>query len=292
MKFLRPLLGLVLVAASIAVLFVVAKGTHDRRFETQFGELLHETTSEYSRIRVRERDGVRSLLFVDEKGAEQRQSAIDLEAPHELQLGYTRALFASLLFRHPQERVLVVGLGGGGMVRFLQEALPETRTDVVEIDPTVVKLAADFFGTTEGPNTTIHTGDAFVFLREPHGPYDAIYMDAFLKAETESEPEEITPRLKTEAFLNDLQERLQPDGVVAFNLIEQDPSTPKDLEALRSAFPSVYVFSVPGTGNLVAIATLDETRLTSSELHARATKLEQELETGLPFRQFVGNLRD
>jgi len=278
-------------AISVGLPLLLTQQFRESANDRLYGKVIYETTSEFSRIRVRERDGIRNLFFIEDSGVEQRQSAIDLKAPHELQLGYCRSLFASLLFRHPQERLLIAGLGGGGMVRFLNHALPETQVDVVEIDPVVVKIAADYFGTAPGPRTAIHTQDAFVFLREPHGPYDAIYMDAFLQPPADSGMDELTRRLKTVNFLKDIQGRLKPGGVVAFNLIEPDPSTKSDLMAIREAFPSVYLFSVPGTGNLVVIASREGTKLSTEELSRRAAALEEQLPIGLPFQDFVRDLR-
>ena len=262
------------------------------RTEKLYGEVIHETTSEFSLIRVREKGGIRSLFFVDERGREQRQSAIDVLNPHQLQLRYSRSIFSTFLFRNPQEHVLIVGLGGGGMVRFLNHVMPETKVDAVEIDPAVVSIAADYFGTHESDTNRIFTQDAFVFLREAtNGPYDVIYMDAFLKPTVNPGASEVTQRLKTVTFLKDVQARLKPGGLLAFNLIESHNSTAKDLSAIRETFPSVYLFSVPGSGNLVVIASLEETPVTEAELAERIGKIEPRLRGQLPFEQFVESLR-
>ena len=259
-------------------------------FERAYGPVIHEETSDFSKIRIRERDGVRSLNFVDDAGIEQRQSAINLKKPHELELAYTRALFVSLLFRDPQARVLIVGLGGGGMVRFLNHSLPDTHVEAVEIDPAVVRIAEQYFGVTSGSKTTIHTRDAFAFLKEAQGPYDAIYMDAFLKPRADSGLAEVTQRLKTTEFLLDIQSRLKPEGLVAFNLIAADSSTPEDIESIQSVFPSVYIFDVPGSGNLVVIGSLEATRLSKSELIERAAMQDRKLGIGLNLRDLAEGL--
>lgn len=222
--------------------------------ETAHGGVIHETQSEFSRIRVREKGRVRRLLFVDETDGEHCQSAVDLDDPASLQHGYARTLFASLLFRERQDRVLVVGLGGGGMVRFLNERFPRTLVEAVEIDPVVVGVAAEYFGVEEGPVTKIHTADAFTFFDSPRGDFDAIYLDAFLRAPESSGLGVATERLKTEAFLGTLRSHLKPGGVVSFNLVVSDSGTDEDLESIRAVFPGMVRFEVPGTGNLVVVA--------------------------------------
>lgn len=258
---------------------------------SRFGELLHETQSDYSHIRVREKDGVRSLLFVDEDGTEQRQSAIGMADPGKNQLGYTGSLFTSLLYRYPQDRVLIVGLGGGGMVRYLNEAFPAMIVEAVEIDPVVVEVAAEYFQTVPGPRTRLHTRDAFAFFREETGLYDAIYMDAFLRPAPDSGLEEKTSRLKTVDFLGTVRSRLAPGGVVAFNLIESRPETADDLTAIRTVFPATALFDVPGSGNLVVIGSTEVPAPDAAELARRAAKLDGELSVGLSFGELAGNLR-
>ncbi len=257
----------------------------------RFGRVIHETRSEYSHIRIREKGTVRSLLFVDEAGKEQCQSSVDLDDPGENQLAYTRSLFASFLLCHPQHRVLIVGLGGGGMVRFLNRTFPEMKVEAVEIDPVVVALAAEYFKTVEGPNTVIHTADAFHFFDAEYGTYDAIYLDAFLRATPGSGQQEKTARLKTEEFLKQVRVSLSPGGVVAFNLLSSDEKTPGDIELIRRVFPSTLLFTVPTSGNLVLIASAGAHEPGVEELRRRAIELDELLPVGISFQELVENLK-
>jgi len=241
---------------------------------TQTDRILFEANSAYSQIRVRENaEQIRTLVFVDADGRERAQSSIDVNAPHELRLPYTRALFSTLLLREKHERILIVGLGGGGMVRFANHALPDAQVDAIEIDPVVVEVAQRFFGTAPGPRTSIFTEDAFDFLARPHEPYDVIYMDAFLRPTEDSELEEIPARLRTSAFLHQLSGHLEPGGLIAFNFVLSDPTTSEDLAAVQDSFPVVYELPVPGGGNLIAIGCSSPVRWTRAELETRARKM-------------------
>lgn len=250
------------------------------------GTLIHSTRSEFSEIRVREQGSLRSLYFV-EPGLEVRQTSIDLNDPGRLVVPYTRTMFASLLFKRPQDRVLVVGLGGGAMVRFLQTHFPRTRVDAVEIDPEVVRIARDYFGTRAGGNVRIFTEDAFRFLDRNHGKYDAIYMDAFLEPGEETDVRGIPTRLKTIAFLKSLQRHLAADGVVAFNLVEQ-PDLREDIATISAAFPSTHVFRVPGTKNFTVIATRGNSPVSRRRLLAEGRELDHRLDVGLSFGRIAG----
>lgn len=253
-----------------------------------FGAILHEETSEYSKIRVRGDDQKRHLLFVSDAGVEQLQSTIDLANPGQLQVAYTKTLFASLLFKQRQERVLLIGLGGGGMVRFVEENLPETSIEVVEIDPAVVRLADEYFETRDGIRVEIHTEDAFDFVARRHEPFDAIYLDAFLRPSVDHDPGGKTARLKTVEFLKKIKNHLVGDGILACNLISYRKTTPGDLEALREVFVTVEQYDVPGSGNMVVIASKGEVMRTEEEWLRVAERLESRI-PDLAFQKFVAD---
>jgi spermidine synthase len=189
-------------------------------------------------------------------------------------------MFTSFLARPTQDDVLVVGLGGGGMVRFLNHQLPATRVDAVEIDPEVVAVARDLFGTRPNGSTNIFTEDALGYLARSEKRYDVIYMDAFLSPGEGTGGEGIPLRLKTIAFLKSLHHDLKPGGAVAFNLI-QTASTPDDISAIAEAFPSAYRFNQPATSNLTVIASL-KPQVSRSALAATATELDSRDLLGFP----------
>lgn len=289
---MKPLPLALLLALLIGTVIHLSVRVFRPTVEDRHGGILHETRSDFSHIRVREKGTVRSLHFVDEDGAEQCQSSLDLAAPGRLQLNYTRGLFASLLFVHPQRRVLVVGLGGGGMVRFLGENFPSTRVGAVEIDPVVVRLAGEFFGVREGPTVELHTADAFHFFEGEGGRFDAIYLDAFLRAPEATGLGERTARLKTRGFLEQVRDHLEAGGVVAFNLIAADPRTPEDLSTIREVFPGAVRFRVPGSGNLVVVAPRDGSGPTREALIRRGEELDRILSPGFSLAELAENRVD
>ncbi|MDF1657342.1 MAG: fused MFS/spermidine synthase [Verrucomicrobiales bacterium] len=282
---------ILVVAIALGVIAMVVGVLTPRGADQRFGSIILETQSDFSHIRIREKGPIRSLLFVDKNGVEQCQSSINIEAPAEHQLGYTKSLFASLLYHYPQNRVLIVGLGGGGMVQFLNFTFPTMRVEAVEIDPVVVSLAAEYFKTQPGPLVKIHTADVFDFLEEEHGRYDVIYMDAFLQPPANSPLEEKTRRLKTVNFLTSLQTHLAPDGLVAFNIIPAESEAKDNLAAIKEAFASTFTFNVPGTGNLVIIACKQETTATSTQLLERAERLDDSLALDFSFRDIATSLK-
>lgn len=289
MRRLTPLILLCLFLALLIGLLVQGgkSGVTDR-----YGEVIHETRSDFSHIRIRERGQLRSLWFVDSEEKEQCQTALDLATPGRLQHGYARALLVSLLYQGSQERVLILGLGGGALLHFFQQAFPTTQIEAVEIDPVVVELADRFFGTRSGPQVSIHVADAFDYFSEAREPYDAIYLDAFLRVPEDSELGDRASRLKTVDYLRTLRAHLRPGGVVAFNLAEADPGTPEDLEAIRQAFPAMELYSVPNSGNLVVIALTEIVDLTTDELRRRAEGWGARADLGFSLREIARQRRE
>ena len=259
--------GIVLFLSSSIYLTVFPLGSSQG---SRFGNVIYEATS----------------VFVED------QVFDDDAAPGTSQLRYAKGLFSSFLFRHPQKRILIVGLGAGGMVRYLNHNFPEMMVEAVEIDPVVVAVAAEYFQTVPGPKTVLHTADAFAFFNDDHGLYDVIYMDAFLRPPADVTLEEKAKRLKTEAFLHELKSHLLPGGVIAFNLIEWEEGTPDDLAAIRTVFPETYLFGVPQSGNLAVIATTRDPAPSREELAETAVLLNRNAPADLDFSELVENLRE
>ena len=69
---------------------------------------------------VSERFGVRSLHI----GSDTIQSAMRLARPNDLELAYTRSMMAFLLFTERPARVLMIGLGGGSLAKFIYHRMP------------------------------------------------------------------------------------------------------------------------------------------------------------------------
>jgi len=255
-----------------------------------FRELLvHEVRSKFSHIRIRDRGSLRTPYFVRDSGEEVVETSLDRAAPHLLQVAYTRTMFASFLFKPQQKSCLIVGLGGGAMVRFLNRFFPDVRVDAVEIDPVIVAIARDYFGTKPGPRTRIFTEDAFAYLKRTADRYDAIYMDAFLKPSEFTDVTGAPRHLKTAAFLKSLHNNLQAEGLVVFNLNENF-ETGADIESIRAAFPSVYIFRVPASGNVVAVGSLARRKVRDTELRKTGAALDKRLKAGFSFNRLVDEL--
>lgn len=117
-------------------------------------------------------------------------------------------------------RVLVMGGGGYSLPKYLAAYVPAARTDVVEVDPAITRLARERFFLDECLERTGAEGDgrirlvnddAWGFLRAATEPYDVIVNDAF------SGRRPLGP-LETSEGARVIRERLAPDGVYLANV--------------------------------------------------------------------------
>lgn len=283
----RRMMGVAVLALTLGASLIPVTGDRaGAEWGLERDVLVHETRSEFSHIRIRDRGSRRTLYFVRDSGQEVVETSIDLRAPHLLQVQYTRLMFVSFLYRPPPHACLIVGLGGGAMVRFLNHFFPEVRVDVVEIDPVIVAIARQYFGTDARAGTRIFTEDGLAYLQRAPERYDVIYMDAFLKPGADTDSTGVPLRLKTVAFLQSLHQRLQPGGLIVFN-INAGPETTADLATLRGAFPAVDVYRIPGRDTIVAVAGLGERMPGDDELRARARALDRRRDHGFSFERFL-----
>jgi len=247
------------------------------------GAIELDQTSQFSHIRVRRQGNIRMLLFVRDGGEEAVQSELNLKRPQEMLSPYTHFMFSSYLFRPKQEQVLIVGLGGGAMVHFLKFHDPPLRIDAVEIDPAVVEIAARYFDVRSGGNVNIITADALEYLHTTEKRYDVIYIDAFLKPAADTDSTGVPLRLKTSDFYRNMQKKLQPEGLVVFNL-NRYAAVNADIQTIRSAFPQVYVFQVP-EANVVVVGSLAAARESASVLKARAKEADRRFKANFSFQE-------
>jgi len=253
------------------------------------GVVVHETRSEYSRIRVVDHGSQRALYFVGDADLDVVETLIDLRQPHVLQHAYSRTAMAGLLYRPEPSSCLLIGLGGGAIVRFLNHHWPALALDVVEIDPEVVRVAREYFGTVESPGTRIHVADGREFLERSTARYDLILIDAHLHPDARTDSTGHPLSLRSDSFYRSVQDRLAPGGVVMFNMIAGRDSA-SYLESLRGAFPAVDVYRPAGTGNMIVFASPRDPLASEAELRARARALDRRGGFGFAFADLPGAL--
>lgn len=244
--------------------------------------------SKFSHFKITREDTTRTLWFVRDNGEEVVESQVDINRPYDLLVEYTRFMFLSYLFRPHPERVLIVGLGGGSMPHFLGRYDRKVKIDVVEIDPAIIQVAAQYFGVRSGGNLNIMNADGLEYLTNTRAKYDVIYMDAFLKPSANTDDTGVPVRMKTVNFYKSVQEKLKPDGIVVFNL-NPHAGQADDVKTIREAFSSTYVFRLNYNG-LVVVASTSKQHVPARTLDRLAAGLDHRFRATFSFRRMVERL--
>lgn len=156
--------------------------------------------------------GNRRSLYLD---GDTLQSSMYIDQPCALVMEYSHAMMCALLFVSQPRRILLIGLGGASLVRFLLDLLPETIIEVAEIHMGVIEAARRFFFLSEdlGRLQVFELpGQEMVQKRRAAGIYyDLVLVDAF---DDHGAPRALLER----PFLDDCRRLLSADGVFAMNL--------------------------------------------------------------------------
>lgn len=232
-------------------------------------------------VEVRERHGVRTLHL----GSDTVQSAMRVARPDALELSYTRAMMAFLLFVPPPRSALLIGLGGGSLAKFIYRFMPETSLKVVEINREVVQVAHVWFGLPQPcERLTLCIGDGARLVAEGREQFDLLLVDAY-------DGRSLAASLATDSFFQSARASLAPQGVFAMNLWSNDRNFDRNLQKIERAF-SGRCLCLPAErpGNVIVFAFADSPqRLAWSELREQAALLEERF--GLEFPRFVDGLR-
>lgn len=234
----------------------------------------------HASVEVSETRGVRMLHL----GGDAIQSSILLEAPEALVLHYTRAMVGFLLF-HPAPRdILMIGVGGGSIARFVHHRLDSIRMTAVEINPQVVTAARTYFGLPpddERLQVVVADGAAYV----PAHPMscDVLLLDAFDDGES-------VGALATPSFYDACYAALRDDGVFVQNFIADEPRFSVYLKRIEASFEGRVLCMPTGDRiNMMVFGFKTGTRRVAIDaLKKSASRLQRRF--GLPFTNMVNDL--
>jgi spermidine synthase len=183
---------------------------------------------------------------------------------------------------------LVIGLGAGLVPAWY--GARGVRTDVVDINPDVVRVARDHFGFR--PTGEVVLADARFFLTQPGRRYDYVILDVFTGDTTPS-------HLLSREALSLVRSRLEDGGLLAVNLAGTFGSrsfmTASVVRTFEQVFPSVQVYPLfppedpDAFGNMVLVArngpplAFDPSKVSGFPVHAMARPVVERF-LGRPYR--------
>lgn len=242
---------------------------------------IHKQAREQGRVEVSERDGVRTLHL----GNDTIQSAMRLSAPFDLELAYTRAMLACLLFHKEPREFLMVGLGGGSVPKWVYRNLTQAHTTVLEINPEVVSVARGYFQVpADDERFAVWVGDGAQHVADHPASCDVLMLDGYdEQCQVES--------LATTEFYGHCRAALKPGGMLVVNLWSSDKGFNQCVQRLFDAFDGLVLCLPAGDrSNVIALAFDRSPNMPKwDDLRDRARELEQQY--GLEFPRFVSDMR-
>jgi len=191
---------------------------------------------------VRTRKGRRTLAF--ESG--DVQSEMLLARPYALALQYTRAMMCFALFVPRPRHILMVGLGGGSLVKFCHRHFPDCRITVVELRADVIALRSQFLVPPDDARLRVIEADGVDHVKtlaaQGRRLFDVILVDGF-------GAEGLPPALGSAAFYRDCRAVLRDGGVLVANVFTYDPRYPVVLDALDMVFAQRTCWFDKAAGN-------------------------------------------
>jgi spermidine synthase len=245
-------------------------------------QVVYEVQSRYQLITVLDTaSGYRQLIFDGRfDGTDAIQSEMNLANHDELTLSYSRHIMTALPVVEKPKRILIIGLGGACMQRYLYKLLPDATIETAELDPAIREVAATFFFFKEDERQVVHLGDGRKFIEDSKDKYDIIFLDAFSSVS-------IPYMLTTQEFLKAVKDRLAEGGVACANLWDEEANYADMVKTYSTVFPELHVVKCAYSGNSILLALPDQTGLTVQSWTAKAEAFEKTRPTGLDLPRLI-----
>lgn len=211
------------------------------------GECLSRHQGMHGEIGIFQNNEYRWLCY----GGDIIHSSMLLSKPEKLILPYQNYMAAWQLFfpALPPTSALLLGLGGGDSIRFLQHHYPQIDIQAVEQDPVILRLACEWFGLQPEPGKLeLLVQEAGGFMLRHKGQHDLIMID-MLAGET------MPSCLNNEDFWSRCHQSLSGQGLLVVNGIFANSDgfmlLMKQLQACFGYLP--FCMSVPEHNNVLLI---------------------------------------
>ncbi len=208
----KPAVGFLLIPS------IIAFGLYDLAFKPPLtADTYYYKESDYYTLKLRKltgKDGETPLqaLVLDNLV----HSYVNLKDPLHIEYHYERIYAEVLKWRFQKETPfssLTIGGGGYTFPRYMEAYYPNSRNDVVEIDPEVTRIVYSYLGLPQDSRIRSYNEDGRWFVMNSRKRYDVIFIDAYNDLS-------IPYHLTTKEFAEQLRGILHPHGIMITNIID------------------------------------------------------------------------
>jgi len=178
------------------------------------------------------------------------QSEMRIDDPYALVNEYTRKMMGFLAFQPRPKQILIIGLGGGSLVKYCHRYLPSTRVTAVEINPDVLALRSQFLVPPDDDRLTVILADGadhVAQMADRGERINAILVDAYDHAG-------IAGAVVERSFVENTKQILGAEGVFVMNLVAESADRQRHLETVRQVFGAAVAVATQRGANLVIFA--------------------------------------
>ena len=245
------------------------------------GWRIRKAADDAETVYISEKFGVRALHI----GSDTVQSAMRINAPNDLELSYTRSMMGFLLFNEKPQSVLMIGLGGGSVAKFIYHRLPWTKLRAIELSERVLTVARRYFSVPpDDVRFEVILGDGAEFVARPQVCADLLVVDGY-------DGESLVEALASEVFYRDCHDRLNQGGLLVVNLWGGDRQFHDTLKRIEGAFPEgTLCLPAEKPGNVIVFG-FRSTPAKAEWLALAQRAMALEAHYGLGFTRFVEALR-
>ncbi|MBL4681841.1 MAG: hypothetical protein JKY88_14105 [Pseudomonadales bacterium] len=235
--------------------------------------LVAEVEGKFGKLIIEDLDGQRILRF----DSAARQAVMTLAAPHKLVSVPLQYMLAPLLWQDIESsNILLAGIGGGDLIRFLNHYLPKTMFTGIDRDAAMIKLAQQYFELPrENENWRYFIDDAGDFFQklsadENESPIELIVIDLHLK-------EDMPDFLNQVFFYESCKTNLSSEGILAINILPRDKTHLIEImKTIRMVFNRKCLYAaIPQHDNIAIYAfnNFPEIDFSFKEIERRSIKL-------------------
>lgn len=132
---------------------------------------------------------------------------------------------------------LVLGIGGGDVIKSISKRFPQSLITAVELDPVMREIACKYFGLNKITALKIIIDDAISYIskRKTGEKFDLIVVDLFIG--------KLNPKdSRTFSFIQKLKMKLEKGGIILFNSHDK-PDEPDEFESFYRYCQKIFTNS-------------------------------------------------
>lgn len=210
-------------------------------------ETLFNTESKYQILYVT-KEG--NIIYLRNGSLANRSSAMDLNDPYRHVFEYTGIMMLGLGYVDSPKDVLMIGLGGGTVPKYIRKYYKDMKITNVDFDEKIPEIANKYFNLKPDARMKTISEDGRRFIMKSKKKWDIIFLDAYRGGY-------IPFHLLTKEFFIIIRDHLKNQGVVVSNTFKSSKLYNSESATYADVFGGFDSYRGYRAGNRIIIARKD-----------------------------------